>query len=298
MSLRNIIFPEENPFYKIKFRHTWGWLILFGLGIGLQLMLLSNYRKFDIKDPFIYLILGFLTYLFTCAWIWRKIETLQGNPRRLIGKIPQKTQWRSFVTLIICRILFGIGSGILIYSAIALIYPLFTEAKLSEIFKASESKIIQPWLYSTLRIVFVAPSIMLGQFYLEGFLLHRWSTKWGVKKALLAFCFLSAISGFPNILAATSNILVYSLLYIKTRTLIIPILAQFLEFIILRIYWQLLPVYIFSKNISLLEGFQSLWWLGAIMVLLSLPYLANFVYKNWKLTTEENLPYFANASEY
>lgn len=298
MSLRNITFPEENPFYKIKFRHTLGWFFLFGFGILLQLMLVSHYRKFDIKDPFIYLILGIFIYFFTCAWIWRKLETLETNPRRLIGKIPQKTQWRSLVVLVICRIIFGIGSALLIYNAIALINPLFAEAKLSEIFKVSESKIIQSWLYSTLRIILVVPSIILGQFYIEGFLLHRWSTKWGVKQALAALCLISAISNFPNILGTTSNILIYSLLYIKTRTLIIPILAQLLEFVILRIYWQLLPMYIFSRNMSLLEGFRSLWWMGAIMVLLSLPYLANFVYKNWKLTTEENLPYFANASEY
>ncbi|RUT08933.1 hypothetical protein DSM106972_009860 [Dulcicalothrix desertica PCC 7102] len=51
-------------------------------------MLFSNYRKFDIRDPFIYLVLGIFVYLFTCAWIWRKLETLETNPRRLIGKIP------------------------------------------------------------------------------------------------------------------------------------------------------------------------------------------------------------------
>jgi hypothetical protein len=53
MSLPNITFPEENPFDKIKFRHTLGWLFIFGFAVGIQLILFSNYRKFDIKDPFI-----------------------------------------------------------------------------------------------------------------------------------------------------------------------------------------------------------------------------------------------------
>jgi fucose 4-O-acetylase-like acetyltransferase len=104
---------------------------------------------------------------------------------------------------------------------------------------------------------------------------------------------------YINVLDGISFVLVYTFLYIKSRTLIVPFIAYILEIIIY--YFLYLLDFLFTissstKTVSVLEQFRSEWRVGVFFFVLSAPWIVHFIYKNWP-SPNEQLPYFANTSE-
>jgi hypothetical protein len=87
--------------------------------------------------------------------------------------------------------------------------------------------------------------------------------------------------------------LMMSLLYIKTRTLIVPIVCHVLN----NLAALGLGVFSTSSNptetVSILEQFRTYWWVGLVYVILSAPWLFTFIYKNWP-KQRLCVPYFTN----
>jgi membrane protease YdiL (CAAX protease family) len=135
-------------------------------------------------------------------------------------------------------------------------------------------------------------------FIFQGIFLHRWAAKWGSRKAILALCLLTGVTFYTNVLGGISLVLVYTLLYIKSRTLIVPFIAYILQLLIYR-FWDLFDFFFTisssTKTVSVLEQFRSEWRVGVFFFVLSAPWIVHFIYKNWPRPNEP-LPYFANTS--
>jgi uncharacterized protein len=113
-----------------------------------------------------------------------------------------------------------------------------------------------------ISLVILAP--VLEEFLFRGYLLHRWSKKWGLWTGVLLS---SALFGalHPHTLAAAVTGLGLAVLYLKTRTLWAPILAHsFFNSII----WLWDFCGLLSEGLNYytytVDQFRADWWFGAL----------------------------------
>lgn len=136
-----------------------------------------------------------------------------------------------------------------------------------------------------------APFIIL---VIHGIMLHRWASKWGDVKAILGIGLFYALTFYSNLISGFITGIILCLLYIKTRTLIVPIVFRLISILISLIIESYYFFAVQSSNDNVLQQFQSEFKLGIILFSISAPYLIWWLHKNW-LNKNEELPYFANA---
>ncbi len=305
MVLHNISFPKLNPFYFIKVRQIFLWMILMAVGIGVQLFYIVPRLigfKVDSKDPDpIFASLGsIIVIILTSAWLLRQCKLLGINLKQLFGEVPSNYKWLPLVGLVIARVLFSRGMFRLSYYPLSFIAPSFVETILNEninnSFLVAASKTFAPALYYLLEVISIFVVVpVFKTFVFQGIVLHRWAAKWGIRPAISALCILCGVLAYGNVIGVISIVLIDTLLYIKNRTLIVPIIASILHTAISIFLILLLTISNSTKTASVLEQFRSEWRLGVFFLVLSAPWVVHFIVKNWP-SPNEQLPYFANNS--
>lgn len=117
---------------------------------------------------------------------------------------------------------------------------------------------------SFISLVLIAP--VLEEFAFRGILLHRWSEKWGLNKAVLISSLLFGIA-HPDPIGATAFGMAMCVIYLKTKTLIVPMVCHGLTNLVVwfieagYIAW-LGPDYVYS-----LEDFRDEWVVGVVAAL-------------------------------
>jgi len=303
MTLYNISLPQGNPFHLIKVRHIFLCIFLLSVGITFQLSIIIYTLELDLEDPIFLSLSSILVSILTSAWLLRQCKLVGINLKQLIGKVPSNYQWLPLVGLVISRVLFSKGVFRLSYYPLSFIAPSLIEDILNDNINNNifilASKTFSPALYYLLKSLYLLVLIPLFEtFIFQGIFLHRWAAKWGSRKAILALCLLVGVMSYTNVLGVISLVLVYTLLYIKSRTLIVPFIAYILQLLIYR-FWDLFDFFFTisssTKTVSVLEQFRSEWRAGVFFFVLSAPWIVHFIYKNWPRPNEP-LPYFANTS--
>ena len=302
MTLTNIRFPEDNPFARIKIRYIFGWLLLLGIGIGFQIGIISFTLgvKFDGKEPLVKEILGIYFSILLVGLVWRQCRLAGIEIKYLVGKVPDGYQWLSLGGLAIANIVFSISVFRVFYYPLSFIVPSFVEKTLIENKSLSllitASKTFYPELYYLIfAIVSCVISPILFALFL-GVILHRWAAKWGNTPAIIAFGLLYIIFGYKYFISIFISILIYVILYAKTRSLLVLMIFTALRNFI-SIIWDLFQsVFVDNQTGSTLEIFRSQIQLGVLFFALSAPWVIGFIYKNWSVL-KGPLPYFANAAE-
>ncbi|MGW5981811.1 CPBP family intramembrane glutamic endopeptidase [Bacillus mycoides] len=82
------------------------------------------------------------------------------------------------------------------------------------------------YVFQFIRVVFIAP--IVGEFVFRGFLLQRFAAKWGTSVAMIAVALLFAILHVDFLGAAVFSI-VLSIVYIRTKSLLMPIAIHMLN---------------------------------------------------------------------
>ena len=142
-------------------------------------------------------------------------------------------------------------------------------------------------------MVVVAP--ITEEILFRGILLHRWTAKWGITGALLLTSLVFGIL-HANLVGLSVFGLMMALLYLKTRTLIVPIICHALNNLV-AIGLELLPKDASTTNpADILEQLNAYWWVGMVYVVLSAPWLIDFILKNWPKSVFD-LPYFSNGEQ-
>ena len=304
MTLINIRFPEHNPFYRIKFLPIFGWLLLLSIGWFFQLGIISSTSeiKLDSTEPLVTEIVGTYVLILMLALLWRQCKLAGIEIKYLVGKVPDHYQWLPLVGLAIASVVFGVGVFRIFYYPLSFIVPSFVEKILMDRINNSilitASKTFAPTMYYLiLAINRCAIEPIFFAFIITAIMLHRWAVKWGNIRAIIAICLLFS-AGFlaPNFIYIISAILIYVILYAKTRSLLVVIVFMALESII-GISWYLSYTTFFGNQAgSTLDVFRSQVQLGVLFFVVSAPWVIGFIYKNWSVL-KGPLPYFANASE-
>lgn len=303
MTLTNIRFPEQNPFYLIKVRHIFGWSLLLLTGMFFQLEIISSTseRKLDSTEPLVTEIIITYVAILILAFLWRQCKLAGIEIKHLIGKVPDRYQWLPLVGLAIAHLFFSRGAFCIFYYPLSFIVPSFVEQilidnqKMSIMSEGSTTFFpIAYYLIVAINLCVIDP--ILSAVIFMAIMLHRWGAKWGNIPAIIAVCMLLVVFDYPNFISLILGILLSAILYAKTRSLVVVIIFIALTDISSKIWDVLGTVLGANQTGSTLDIFRSQVQLGVLFFVVSAPWVIGFIYKNWSVL-KGPLPYFANASE-
>ncbi|MEG4045260.1 hypothetical protein [Microcoleus sp. Pol17_C1] len=306
MTITNITSPEDNPFHRIKLRQIFGGWFLLAMGIYFQIVMIGYTRgiKFDSKltlDPFVEEIFGIYLSILLLAFVWRQCKLAGIEIKYLVGKVPDHYQWLPLLGLAIASVVFSISVFRVFYYPLSFFVPSFVEKILTERRNFSilmtASKTFNPALYyliSAINSCVISP--IFNPFIFTAIMLHRCAAKWGNIPAILAHCLFFIIFGYKYFISVLIGILMYLILYLKTRSLLILIVFSALENIIFKIWNLSYTTFFDNQTANILDVFRSQIQLGVLFFALSAPWVIGFIYKNWSVL-KGPLPYFANAAE-
>ena len=307
MTITNIPSPENNPFFLIKVRHIFGWFFLLTIGIYFQIGMISSTRgiPFDGKtplDPFVEEIFGTYLMILVLALVWRQCRLAGIEIKYLVGKVPDRYQWFPLVGLAIAHLFFSIGLFRIFYYSLSFILPSFVEKILMHNINKSilitASKTFAPAMYYLILAIYrCAIEPIFSAVIITAIMLHRWATKWGNIRAMIALCLFFSVGIFsPYFINNIITILIYVILYAKTRSLLVVIIFMALGNIISTSWYLSYTTFFGNQAGSTLDVFRSEVQLGVLFFVVSAPWVIGFIYKNWSVL-KGPLPYFANASE-
>lgn len=271
----------ENPFLNFKVHRLLLVGFLTSLAIGFALTLISRFSDLNLKDPIWTPITYTMTFILLSLWTVQQLRRLRINVKRLIGHLPSNYSWLPTIRLVIAIFLFSLGSGYLLSYAFSFAPLTFVELLLTPKTFLSHAETFAPLLYNFLTILIllvVAP--VTEELIFRGILLHRWTAKWGVTPALLNSALLFALF-HPNVIGLFVFGLMMGLLYIKTRTLIVPVVCHVLNNLAAIGLAFLSQSSETPETVATIEQLRSYWWIGIVYIALAAPWLIAFIYKNW-----------------
>jgi len=203
----------------------------------------------------------------------------------LIGQIWwNKVDWKKMLTwpvredlppaieLTAFTYVFSILAAYVVFMPLSYIVPEFVKVWFidtpSVVYSDGNNYPVIPNVLSVISLVVLAP--LTEELAFRGILLHRWAEKWGLLKAILVSSFFFGLMHSDPVGAAAFGIAM-SYIYLKTQTLIVPMLCHALyNFVVwlLNIYYER---ELGSNSIYTIQEFRDEWaWgiLSAIIVFL------------------------------
>lgn len=235
-------------------------------------------------------------------WIFCAVKSKRVSLRRLMGRVPPGFNWLSTIALIFAAIVFAAGMAIVAIFVLSLAFPDLARAATQDSLLGETANTRTPILYGIvlgLSLMVAAP--LLEELAFRGLLLHRWTVKWGVRKALFVSTIIFGLAHLLNApgaaFGATMAGFILAILYIKTRTLIVPMVCHFIfngfAFSVSVISAFTDPPTAEEAGLAL-EQIRDAAGTGALLIAISLPFLLNFVIRNWPRATDLP-PYFEAA---
>lgn len=292
---------SANPFFTIRSR----WILLWIIG-GVPLMILATYligfilistgSFSEYSDPFFdSLALGLSTQGILLLWgIW-VIRRSNLSRDALIGRIPLNYPWLLAFGIIIAMLLYSIGASWVFSYPLTVFAPDMLVDLLNTRIFLETTETAQPMLANSwivLLIVILAP--VSEELVFRGILLSRWSTKWGHTKAILLSSTLFGSLHFPDIIGAFMFGILMCAIYMKTRTLIIPIIIHVGNNLTACMLSLLLPTS--TVDVNSFQNVQFELYIGLCCVMLTSPWLVILMTRWWP-KKKDKIPYLHNIED-
>lgn len=285
---------QYNPFSKFTTRSLIFWAIVGSPFLRLLLeSILSPYQNLDLQDPLAQSILGNgCFYLTVGLWfLWYKKRS-HLKFALVFGQLPSSKHWLRLLLLVLPILLFSLGAGQIIYYLVSLISPKIALSAIEHQVFLTGEKTDFPIIYNSLQLFFIVIAApIVEEVLFRGLILPRWSIKWGTISGLTFSSLFFGLLHF-NALGLFNFGLVMALLYLRTQTLFVPIMAHFLNNLVAAMI-ELGSFLSKDGGVDTLEQIQTTWWQGLIAIALSLPWIIWFWRNNWQFSRQV-LPYFAN----
>ncbi len=225
-------------------------------------------------------LLGLALYALLALFLWLACLRAGVIDRFSLGQRPERRETWAYILLGVPLIAVAVVGLYILYLPLSYFSPAFVTSILLEklpplIWWRAEPQLLLASFVNALVIVVIAP--VIEETFFRGFLLNRWWRKYGVPRAVvfssLAFAFvhIDIIGGFVFGV-------VLSLIYVKTKSLIGPIIVHAANNGI-----ALLPLLLEGvvtgeiEMVYTLEEFRSYWWLAPLGAAVGVPWLVWFV---------------------
>jgi hypothetical protein len=285
-----------SPFLHIKARSLFLWAVLsIPVLIILYILAYAPASASEEIDPFFDLFIS-SSWLYGLLILWGIGKCAQNRVDfgLLIGRIPEGYRWLPVLGVVAILIVFSISTFWLFLYWIAVNFPDVAE---SEFFGGDDffvtSEFSQYWgIYNALVFivaVFVAP--VIEEFIFRGILLTRWSLKWGPTGGILVSSLVFALL-HADLLGAFTFGIAMSLLYLRTRTLLVPMMAHALNNLLAASLGALALASDAGESVSLAADLQPGLQLAVVGALVTLPFVLWYLIRNWP-HGGETVPYFS-----
>ncbi|WP_414544448.1 lysostaphin resistance A-like protein [Nostoc sp. CCY0012] len=285
----------DHPFRKLKVRNLFlqGLLISFILGIALGFGMAAS--GITLNNQVMPLILYILIFGLLCLWILSDFNRLGINLQYVVGTVPRNYRWLPIIGLVFLLILFSLSAYLVSFSLLSWVAPDFVEELMRQVASNPTPQSSAPLLNNVLAAiatVVVAP--IAEEFIFRGVILQRWAAKWGIRTALISSSLLFGVL-HANIVGLSMFGIMMGVLYIKTRTLIVPIVCHAVNNLLAVSMGFFASESQTTSAVNNLEQLRSSWWVGVVLMLISLPLLMRFLSRNWPRKNTA-IPYLVNAS--
>lgn len=290
-----------NPFLTLRSRYlVLGTYIVASLVIGLGYAYLGAYGAlpWDADDPLSVPILSIAIWTALLAIVWRESTRQNLQVQALFGeKLPQFSLPYALV-LVASALVFSLGSFSVVFYFLSLSFPEYAAQILESDLLSGGMNSQYPQLYNALMLfLLVVYAPLVEELIFRGFLLQRWATKWGLRNGLIASSLLFGVLHINNPVGLTLFGFVMGLLYVRSRSLWIPILCHSLNNLA-AVGIDRLSTLVSSEPAEAVtvESIQQSWWTGLILIAISAPLLWQFIRRSWPKPADP-IPYLVNTQQ-
>lgn len=224
-------------------------------------------------------LMGLALYALLALFLWLACLKAGVINQFSLGLRPERRETQTYILLGVPLIAVSLCGVYILYLPLSYLFPAFVTWWLLElpplIWWRGDAEALTASIINALVIVVIAP--VIEETFFRGFLLNRWWRKYGVARAVIfssvAFAFIHV-----EIIGGLVFAVVLSLIYVKTRSLIGPIIVHAANNGI-----ALLPLLLEGvvtgeiEMVYTLEEFRSYWWLAPVGAAVGVPWLVWFV---------------------
>jgi uncharacterized protein len=294
-----VILNFHNPFTRLKFRYLALRFICISLILGLisailrESGFLSLFKINQLDSAFIFYT---IQLVLLCLWLLKDFQRLRIKLKYIIGELPEYDNWLRFARLALPSLIFSIGAYIVVFYFMSLLAPSFLKLLPPAILNSPTVQ--RPNFFESNIFINLMFSVIISiaeEFIFRGVILQRFCTKWGIGAGLFSSSLLDGCFHASPILLSFFGIIL-GLSYIKTRSLIVPIAFNAVYNILVTSTQLLSGNSETGKPLEQLLILHAYWWVGIVLMGISLPFLLRFLLSNWP---RENtlIPYLSNANE-
>ncbi len=269
-----------------------GGLLAFIATIITVLIFFEHSRNSPVPEALI----GFFSYGFFFLFNFGALSRAGLSYEQLFGTLPAWRPLGRYSLWIVPLIIVSIAGTYLLYLPLSFVFPGFVKSWYLEdsttmIWQRGDNYIVAN-VINYLTMVLVAP--VLEELFARGILLTRWSVKWGVPRAIVASSTVFALL-HTNFLGAFCFACAMAILYIRTKSLFVPISLHILNNLIVWIInWFTMDPDSPASYATLTE-FQESWTIGAIALIISIPCVLLF-WRRYIPKTDWRMPYLTEPS--
>lgn len=278
----------------IKVRYLYLWII-FAMMISFQWINEIGHDWFNNQDLLSSLFgsnLGDIIYYdLLLLWMVYQFEKYGVQFKQFFSAIAPKQNWLPIVLMVVFGTFFGWELNSLVVEVESFFFPTHVQELLDYNLLSSaksESATILDIAFCGVSAAIIAP--ILEEFLFRGLILGRLAVKWNINKAILISSFLFGIlHGDDGGLGAFIFAIMVSVIYIKTKSLILPIMIHMLTNTwAFAASWSSL-----YEEAATIQDIQSDIWLDILLSIISLVGFLYFLRKNWPKADSE-VPLLSN----
>jgi len=254
---------NEAVFEHIKVRYLFLWLIIFFI---LAVFLYAGTTNL-VAEAEVDVVVSFLFYGIISLWIIRNFHRVKMNSEKFFGHLPPNYNWLYLFIIIFGVIILSLGLG-------EFNPNILNELPSTSLFYNQSETPFAPIFNYIEFIVAVIIAPIVEEILFRGVMLHRFTIKWGIKWAIMASSIIFALF-HADIIGAFIFAIVMCILYIKTASILVPILAHIINNLL---------AYGFEIMLSLRPGStvtsHSL-EVAILLLTVSIIIIFYFLYRNW-----------------
>ena len=282
---------QDNPFetrHELRCRA----LIMGGIAAFIAtVVIIFVFFKYSRSSPLPKALTGLFLYGFFFLFNFGALSRAGLSYDRLFGTFPAWRTLGRYSLWVVPFVIVAIAATYLLFLPLSYVLPGFVKSWYLEdstimIWRRGDNYILANAI-NYLTIVLVAP--VLEELFARGILLTRWTVKWGVPRAILASSVVFALL-HTNFLGAFCFACAMAILYIRTKSLFIPISLHIVNNLTAWIMESLTMDTDPSISYETLAEFQESWMIGLITLVISIPCVILFC-RRYIPGTDWRVPY-------
>lgn len=278
----------SNPFEALRTRTVIPFAILGLIVLYVVFRIVAGLTPMDPDDPAtdeIAAAIGFYGAL--ALWILWACRRSGVGVRRLVGRVPDGYNWLPVIGLLVVAGVFSSGLWYVTAYGLSVVSPGMVEGLLDASEPALADSVFSAVMWTLIAVV-IAP--LVEEVLFRGVLVNRWGVKWGLRTGIVASSVLFGVLHLIDTVGGTIFGLVTAVLYLRTRTLFVPIALHAANNAVYAVAELMFPSEGPLDFAAELQEIESMALPGLGMAAVTLPVLVWYLRRHWP-GREEGIPY-------